>query len=80
MSLLDPGIAIYVALAVALATWLLLFAYIWRLDAQAQELKRRLDAAERRPPGQAQRSTPTATLQTQRNGIDTTAPVREQKE
>ncbi|GAB4119072.1 MAG: hypothetical protein Fur005_10390 [Roseiflexaceae bacterium] len=41
--LLEPGIAIYTAMAVALAVWLGIFAFIWRVDQQARELRRRLD-------------------------------------
>ncbi|HRC76823.1 MAG TPA: CcmD family protein, partial [Kouleothrix sp.] len=40
--LLDPGVAIYAALAVALVVWLGIFAFLWRLDQQARELRRRL--------------------------------------
>ncbi|HNP88705.1 MAG: CcmD family protein [Chloroflexi bacterium SZAS-1] len=45
--LLDPGVAIYAALAVALVVWLGVFAFLWRLDRQARELRRRLDAPTR---------------------------------
>jgi CcmD family protein len=79
MSLLDPGIAIYVALAVALATWLLLFAYIWRLDAQARELKRRLDAQQQAGERAAPRR-PQATLTAQRNGHESGVAAAENKE
>jgi CcmD family protein len=41
--LLEPGFAIYIAMAVALAVWLGIFAFIWRVDQQARELRRRLD-------------------------------------
>ena len=34
--LIDPGIALYVAAAVAVVVWLGIFAYLWRLDAQAK--------------------------------------------
>lgn len=72
-SLLDPGISIYVALAVALATWLVLFLYIWRLDAQARELKRRLDAG---PAASGPNQAPQATLQAQqRNGAEREADI-----
>lgn len=54
--LLDPGFAIYAALAVALVVWLALFAFLWRLDAQARELRRKLDAAPR-PAAAAPRAT-----------------------
>jgi len=39
----EASTAIYVALAVALAVWFALFLYLWRLDAQAQDLRRRLE-------------------------------------
>lgn len=45
--LLDPGFAIYAALAVALVVWIGIFAFLWRLDGQARELRRKLDAAPR---------------------------------
>ena len=60
--LLDPGIAIYAALAVALVVWLGIFALLWRLDRQARELRRQLD---QRPRSEA--PAPRATLET-RNG------------
>ena len=60
--LLDPGIAIYAALSVALVVWLGIFTFLWRLDRQARELRRRLD---QRPRTEA--PTPRATLET-RNG------------
>ena len=40
---LEAGIAIYVALAVALSVWLGLFIYLWRIDSLARELKRQLE-------------------------------------
>jgi CcmD family protein len=42
---LQEGVAIYVALAVALAVWIGIFAFLWRLDRQVRELRRRLDQA-----------------------------------
>ena len=60
--LLDPGIAIYTAMSVALVVWLGIFALLWRLDRQARELRRQLD---QRP--QAEAPAPRATLET-RNG------------
>ena len=60
--LLDPGIAIYAALSVALVVWLGIFTFLWRLDRQARELRRQLD---QRPHAEA--PTPRATLET-RNG------------
>ena len=60
--LLDPGIAIYAALAVALVVWLGIFTFLWRLDRQARELRRQLDQRPR-----AEVPAPRATLET-RNG------------
>ncbi|HMO56540.1 MAG TPA: CcmD family protein [Roseiflexaceae bacterium] len=41
--LLEPGIAIYMAMLVALAVWMGIFVFLWRLDRQAREIRRRLD-------------------------------------
>ena len=60
--LLEPGIAIYAAMAVALVVWLGIFAFLWRLDRQARELRRQLDAAP-----EAETPAPRATLE-RRNG------------
>jgi len=60
--LLDPGIAIYAALAVALVVWLGIYTFLWRLDRQARELRRMLDQRPR-----AESPAPRATLET-RNG------------
>ena len=57
--LLDPGIAIYTALAVALVVWLGIFALLWRLDRQVRELRRQLDQRPR-----AEAPAPRATLET----------------
>ena len=67
--LLDPGIAIYAALAVALVVWLGIFAFLWRLDRQARELRRRLD-----PRPRTEAAAPRATLET-RNGQPRTSVV-----
>jgi CcmD family protein len=56
--LLDPGIAIYMALAVALVVWIGVFIFLWRIDRQAQELRRRIDL----PPTE-QRDGPRATIE-----------------
>jgi CcmD family protein len=56
--LLEPGFAIYAALAVALAVWIGIFAFLWRIDRQMRELRRRLDQA---PPAEA--PAPRATLE-----------------
>ncbi|HEU5100382.1 MAG TPA: hypothetical protein VFU22_15245 [Roseiflexaceae bacterium] len=60
--LLDPGIAIYTAMAVALVVWLGIFTLLWRLDRQARELRRQLDQRPR-----AEAPAPRATLEA-RNG------------
>ena len=60
--LLESGVAIYVALAVALVVWVGIFAFLWRLDRQARELRRQLDQRPR-----AEAPAPRATLET-RNG------------
>lgn len=41
--LLDPAVAIYVAMAVALVVWLGVFTYLWRIDQATRELHRQLD-------------------------------------
>lgn len=56
--LLEPGVAIYVALVVALVVWLGIFAFLWRLDRQARELRARLDQRPRSEP-----AAPKATLE-----------------
>ncbi|RRR76414.1 MAG: hypothetical protein EI684_03045 [Candidatus Viridilinea halotolerans] len=42
-TVLEASAALYVALAVALAVWFAVFVYLWRIDAQARELKRALE-------------------------------------
>ena len=54
--LLDPAFAIYAAMAVALVVWLGIFVFLWRLDQQARELRRKLDAPPR-PEAPAPRAT-----------------------
>ena len=56
--LLDPGFAIYAALVVALVVWIGIFAFLWRIDRQTRELRRRLDQAPR-----AEAPAPRATLE-----------------
>ena len=51
--LLDAGVAIYVAMVAALVVWLGVFAFLWRVDRDTQELKRQL-AARPEPVAQAQ--------------------------
>jgi CcmD family protein len=57
--LLDPAVAIYMALAVALAVWIGIFAFLWRIDRATRELRRRLD--QEAPP---ESPAPRATLET----------------
>lgn len=42
--LIDPAIAIYVAMSVALLVWIGIFLYLWRIDGELRELKRRISA------------------------------------
>lgn len=70
---LEAGIAIYVALAVALSVWIGIFVYVWRLDAQARELRRKLES---RTPGESA-SAPSATLRAQKAGDDQPATSQE---
>lgn len=44
---LEAGVAIYVAMAVALSVWIGIFVYLWRIDAQARALKKQLDREQR---------------------------------
>ncbi|MFQ3632044.1 hypothetical protein [Roseiflexus sp.] len=61
--LLEPAIAIYTALAVALTVWIGIFIFLWRIDSATRELRRRLDEeAPVEPP-----ASPRAILET-RNG------------
>lgn len=61
--LLEPAIAIYTALAVALTVWIGIFIFLWRIDRATRELRRRLDEETPAEPLNA----PRATLET-RNG------------
>ena len=54
---LEAGVAIYVAMAVALSVWIGIFAYLWRIDAHAQELKRKLEQQRPEVPQTAPRAT-----------------------
>jgi CcmD family protein len=40
---LEAGVAIYVAMAVALSVWIGIFVYLWRIDAQARALRQELE-------------------------------------
>ena len=69
----EPGIAVYVALAVALVVWIGIFAFLWRLDRQARELRRRLDQRPR-----AEAPAPRATLETRNAQPRTSAVTNEE--
>lgn len=58
--LLEPAIAIYTALAVALTVWIGIFIFLWRIDSATRELRRRLDEEAPVEPT----ATPRATLET----------------
>ena len=49
----DPAIAMYVAAAVALVVMIGFFLYLWRMDGQVRELRRRLDAQHSAAQGDA---------------------------
>lgn len=51
---LEAGVAIYVAMAVALSVWLGIFAYLWRIDSQARQLKRQLERERARAQGEGE--------------------------
>lgn len=57
--LIDPGVALYVSAAVALIVWAGIFAYLWRIDAQAKALAQAL----KRPP---EETVPAAPLRPER--------------
>jgi CcmD family protein len=48
--LLDAGVAVYVAMAVALSVWIGIFIYLWRIDAQARALRDELRREQQRAP------------------------------
>ncbi len=60
--LFETGVAIYVALGVALAVWLGIFAFLWRLDRRVRELNQRLAQAPR-----AEQPAPRATIESRSN-------------
>ena len=61
----DPTVAVYMSLTVALAVWIGIFAFLWRLDRQARELRRKLDQAPR-----ADQPAPRATLETRNRSAE----------
>lgn len=70
--LLEPAVAIYMAMAVALVVWIAVFAFLWRLDAQARELRRRLDDAPA-----PERPAPRATVEARGKRPNSTATASE---
>jgi CcmD family protein len=60
--LFETGVAIYVALGVALAVWLGIFAFLWRLDRRVRELHQRLERAPR-----AEQPAPRVTIESRSN-------------
>lgn len=69
----DPGVAIYMSLAVALVVWIGIFAFLWRLDRQARELRRKLDQAPR-----AEQPAPRATLESRKSHPEAVAATNDQ--
>lgn len=64
--LLDPAVAIYVAMAVALVVWIAVFIFLMRVDAQARELRKKLAQL----PAREQPDTPKATLEVRGRGSE----------
>jgi CcmD family protein len=62
----DSGVAIYVSLAVALAVWIGIFSFLWRLDRQLRELRRKLEQAP-----QAEQPAPRTTIESRRSHPET---------
>ena len=69
----DPGVAIYLSLAVALTVWIGIFAFLWRLDQQARELRRRLDQAPR-----VEQPAPRATIESRKSHPETVIATNDQ--
>ena len=57
----NEGLAIYVSLTVSLVVWIGIFVFLWRLDRQARELRRRLEQAPR-----AEQPAPRATIESRK--------------
>lgn len=68
--LLDPAYAIYIAMVVALAVWIGIFVFLWRIDRHVAELRRKFDqqAPVERPAPRATLETRTARPETGRQG------------
>lgn len=58
---LEASAAMYISLAVALSVWIGIFVYLWRIDAQARDLRRRIEQL----PAQEAELPPAAVLQVQ---------------
>ncbi|GIV96164.1 MAG: hypothetical protein KatS3mg057_0821 [Herpetosiphonaceae bacterium] len=75
MSFLDPAIALYVAAAVALLVWVVLFFYLWSIDRRTRELHRKLSERPEAPatraaqPLQAVRNRREEATETSRDGV-----------
>ena len=54
-------VGIYVSLAVALVVWIGIFAFLWRLDRQAHDLRQRLEQTPR-----AEQPAPRTTIETRK--------------
>jgi CcmD family protein len=59
---LEAGVAIYVAMAVALSVWIGIFIYLWRIDAQARALKQELERERSERGALAEPAAPRATV------------------
>ena len=57
----NEGLAIYVSLTVSLVVWIGIFVFLWRLDRQAREMRRRLEQAPR-----AEQPAPRATIESRK--------------
>jgi CcmD family protein len=61
---LEAGVAMYIALAVALAVWIGIFIYLWRIDAVVRTLKQELERENARAKVEREQrpATPRATV------------------
>mgnify|MGYP001073572869 CR=1 FL=1 len=65
--LANNSVALYVSMLVALAVWVSIFLYLWRLDARVRELNKKLDQAPR-----ASQAAPRATIETRNQSPEAT--------
>lgn len=56
---LEAGVAIYVAMAVALSVWIGIFLYLWRIDAHARRMRREIEQLQQQT---LERPAPRATI------------------